>query len=232
MSDDAADSKPAAETPAPKRRRRGKIERATRKLMPRDWLEIVQMARAGVPVATIAETFKVTKVSIYAGLKKRRVIIGVYTPSATQVEESSQRQEIVKRIRETKDADYRYTEFLQRQSIKLLMDAQKEGRPLATTLDDMKTLKAAMDVVRSGTDNKWRILGLDKENEDTDKELPELPIREMTDAEIIAERDKQLLDDAELEDLEEALVDGDAGDESDEDGDEEDHEPVGGDDGP
>lgn len=237
MSDDPAEE-PSEKLPekapeeaasAPKRKRRKTVAPTTHKLMPRDWLEIVQMARSGVPVATIAETFQVAKASIYAGLKKRRVIIGVYTPSATQIEESSQRQEIIKRIRETKDADYRYTEFLQRQSIKLLMDAQREGRPLATTLDDLKSLKTAMEVVRGGTDNKWRILGLDKENEDTDKELPELPIREMTDAEIIAERDKQLLDDADLEAVEEALVeDGEDDDPEDED---EDDDIGGGDDG-
>jgi hypothetical protein len=68
-----------------------------------------------------------------------------------------------------------------------------------------------MEVVRSGTDNKWRILGLDKDNADVDKELTELPIREMSEAEIIAERDKQLLDDTTLEELE--LIQDEEGDE-------------------
>jgi hypothetical protein len=183
--------------------------KAAPKLLPRDWLEIVQMARAGVPVSTIADKFHVKRASVYAGLKKRRVVIGGLTPSSAEIEDSTERQELIKRIRETKDLDYRYTEFIQKTSVNLLMQAKKEDRPLSTTLDDQKALDIALKIIKNGTQNKWMILGLDRDNEDTDKELPELPIREMSQDEIVATRDQQLLDDAEMEDLEASLAAGD-----------------------
>jgi hypothetical protein len=209
-----------AETTEPKASRPERTRPPGRRLLPRDWLEIVQMARAGVPVATIAKTFKVGQSTVYQGLKKRRVTIGAYSMPAAEYEESQERKELLKRIRETKENDYKYTEFVQRRSVKLLMDAERDGRAPGSTMDDMRALKAAMEVIRAGTENKWRILGLDKENADADKELPELPIREMTEAEIIAERDKQLLDDASIDDLdldeEEIAEDEGEGEEDDE----------------
>lgn len=220
MSDETPESDDEDSDPKPKAKGKAK---AKKKLLPRHWLEIVNMARSGVPVATIASTFKVSIHAIYGGLKKRGVVIGAYANSSREFDEGKQRRELIERVRDTKDKDYRYTEFIQRQSIKLLMDAQKEGRSIATVGEDIKALKAAMDVIRIGTDNKWRILGLDKENEDADKELPELPIRDMTPAEIEAERDKQLMDDATLEELE-AAAQANAEDDDDEgdDGDDED----------
>lgn len=192
-----------------------------KRLLPKQWLEVVQMARSGVPVAVIADSFKVQKSTIYRGLKERHVVIGAYTTPSAQFEESKERLKLIERVRETKENDYRYTEFLQRRSIKLLMDAERDGVKASTTLEDMRALKTAMEIVRAGTDNKWRILGLDKDHEDVDRELPELPIREMSQIEIDAERDKQLMDDADLEDLEAELAAGEGGEsENDEDEDE------------
>jgi predicted DNA-binding protein YlxM (UPF0122 family) len=204
-----------AETEEKPKRPRGRP--SGRRLLARDWLEIVQMARSGVPVNNIAKSFKVAVSTVYVGLKKRRVTIGAYTTPAAEFEESQERKELLKRVRETKENDYKYTEFIQRRSIKLLMDAEKDGRAPGTAIDDLKALKAAMDVVRAGTDNKWRILGLDKDNADVDKELTELPIREMTEAEIVAERDKQLLDDTTLEGLEDLQDEMEEGEEEYED---------------
>jgi DNA invertase Pin-like site-specific DNA recombinase len=173
----------------------GRPARPMRKLFPKEWLEIVGMAKSGVPVEKIAKSFGVQPSTIYKGLKRRNITIGAYTPSAAEVHESAERRELIARIKETKDKDYRFTEFLQRQVVTLIAEQQKEKRPFAAVIDDVKALKLALDAVRSGTDNKWKILGLDKENDDADKELPELPLRELTEDEIAAIRDRQIMED-------------------------------------
>jgi hypothetical protein len=211
------------ETPSEPKAKHGK------RLLSSDWLEICEMARAGVPVAKIAFAHKVSAQIIYRGLKKRRVILGSGVATAAKVEDDKERAELIARIKKTRDADYRYTEYLVERGLRIQMQAQKDGLSPRVTYDDIKALKLTMDLVRAGTDNKWRILGLDKENEDADKELPELPIREMTEEEITSQRDRQLLDDAELEALEESLAAGGGEDDLDSiiEGEEED---IGGDD--
>lgn len=166
-----------------------------KKLFPGDWLEICSLAEDGVPVKKLAEKYDVDESVIYKGLKKRRVNIGAAQLKVEQEHANKLKLDLIARIRETKDKDYRFTEFLQTQIIKTVTDTQRAGKPLGSAIDDIKALKIAIDGVRGGTDNKWRLLGLDKENEHADDTLPELPIRELSPAEETALRDKQAAED-------------------------------------
>ena len=109
--------------------------------------------------------------------------------------------ELVKRINDTKDKDYRFTEFLAQQVIHTITTAQKptaaggKAPGIASVMDDVKTLKIAIDAIKSGTDNKFRLLGIDKENSQADAVLPELPIRTLTDNEVEAMRNQQSAED-------------------------------------
>jgi IS30 family transposase len=125
MTDEAENDAPAK----PKTKAKSSGRSTGWRLLAHEWLEIVQMARSGVPAATIAKHFNVTTSTIYVGLRKRRVAIGAYSTPSAEFEESQERKELLKRVRETKENDYKYTEFIQRRSVKLLMDAEKDGRP-------------------------------------------------------------------------------------------------------
>lgn len=185
------------------------------KLGPREWLEIISLVRQGVKVAKIAETYDVDQSVVYKGLKKRGINVAqlqqVAALEALQEVANKDRAELVKRIRETKDEDYRFTSALQKSVMRVVLDAQKPGaaRTLAAVLDDVKALKLAIDAVRNGTDNKFRLLGIDKENANADEALPELPIREMTDLEVESMRNRQAQEDGlGEEDLEIAELEG------------------------
>ncbi len=178
-----------------------------RKLYPKDWLEIITLAKEGQPVAKIAKAFKVRKSTIYRGLKKRKIRLGAYVAAAEEVVENEATRILIERIRNTKDRDYQFTEVIQRQIMKLLTEASASSTPFAQIADNLKALNIAMRTIRSGTENKWRILGLDRDNEDADRELPELPLRELTDEEIEAMRDRQILED-DLTDDELTALDG------------------------
>lgn len=160
-----------------------------------DWLQIVSMAKKGVPVGRIAKAFKVKPSSVYRGLRRRRVNIAATTAVAVEEHESAERQELLERIRQTKDRDYRHVDFLQGMVISTIAEAKRAKAPIATVHDDINVLKAAIAAVGNGTKIKWVILGLDRENKDADRELPELPIREMSDVEVEALRDRQILED-------------------------------------
>ena len=170
----------------------------TKKLYPREWLEIIHLAKTGQKVATIAKKYDVHISVIYRGLKSRGVNLTLLAAEEDMKENAAKRAELVKRIEDTKDTDYRYTDFLQKEVVKLLMVAARPTAPggsvnaaIAGTMDAVKTLKIAMDAIRGGTDNKFRLLGIDKENSQADAVLPELPIRTLTDNEVEAMRDKQ-----------------------------------------
>ena len=177
----------------------------TKKLFPKDWLEIVNLAETGVKVHKIAEIYGVHATVIYRGLQKRKVNLTAISARITAEEAEKAQSIMLDRIRETRDKDYKFTEFLQQQIVAVVVSAQKAGEALGKHLDTIKALKIALDGVRGGTDNKWRILGLDKENENADAALPELPIRALTDVETEALRSAQEVEDGGIGD-EAALV--------------------------
>jgi predicted DNA-binding protein YlxM (UPF0122 family) len=217
---------PETEDPAPASTapvRKG-VSPVSRHIYGREWIEICNMAREGVSVAKIAKSYKVAPSSIYRGLKKRGVVIGAYTKTSEELEGDKTRQELIERARKTRDEDFRYTDHIQKQAMKVQLDAAKAGRTYSTVEKDLKALKLAMEIIRLGTDNKFRLLGLDKENEHADQALPELPIRVMTQDEVEAIRDRQAMEDGvEESELEEG--------EFDEDGDviegEDEEDPIG-----
>ena len=173
------------------------------------WLELSSLAAEGWSVSRLARHFRVHTSVVYRGLKKRGITIGSASVNANAENQKRQREELVRKIRETKDNDYKYTEFLQKKVMKIIVDAEAASRPISVVMDDVKTLKVAMEVIRGGTENKWRILGLDKVAGEDGKEPEELPIREMTDMEVEALRDRQAMEDGVWDSVEGEGAEGD-----------------------
>jgi predicted DNA-binding protein YlxM (UPF0122 family) len=175
---------------------------AKRRLTGAQWVEVVAMIRANVPVDKIAKAFKVKRSTIYRGLKKRGINLAAYQAVATEVQESAERRELIEKIRTTRERDYKHIDLLQQLSMNHIAEAKRDKRPYASIADDIKTLKTAIDAIGNGTKIKWMILGLDKATESPDMELPELPIREMTQDEVLALRDRQILEDENISSVE------------------------------
>jgi IS30 family transposase len=171
-----------------------------KKLSVNQWLEIVNLAEEGTAVAKIARMFSVSISVIYSGLKKRGVVIGGAAKSASAEAASRDLEILITRVKTTKDKYYTFNNALVEMMMRRVIEANKDNK-MAGMLDELKSFKLALSSIKDGTSNAWRILGLDKDNSDADKELPELPIRELTENEVQAIRDRQSLDD-DLEGLE------------------------------
>lgn len=166
-----------------------------KKLSETEWLQIANLVEQGEPVNKVAKLYDVHPSVVYRTLKKKGVRFGNNAKEAAEEVARQEREKLVQKIKETKEQDYKYTSALQQMVMTTIVEARKGLKTPAAVFDDIKALKTAIDAITKGTDNKWRILGLDAENANADEELPELPIREMTDAEVQAIRDKQEMDD-------------------------------------
>ena len=182
--------------------------RSTRdRLNTKDWLEIVSLARDGIAVRKIAKEYKVKPSSIYRGLKRRGVVIGSGLTSAATEVDAKLREQRIGQIREAKEQNLAFTKAIKLRTIKLVNDADKSAAAAGTTgagtyaaiAEDLQALAQAMKIIRGATDNEWKVLGLDRADADTELELPELPIRELTDVEVEHIRDKQILEDDEFD---------------------------------
>jgi predicted DNA-binding protein YlxM (UPF0122 family) len=193
------------ETPTPS----GLPDGRTKKLRPRDWLEICNLASSGVKVPEIAATYGMDTSVIYKGLKKRHVNVSAIAAEMAMRDNERQRNEMIAKIREAKDRSLQYNDYLEKRIMSELVNAQKAGLATSTTLDGIKALKLAMDAIAKGRENKWAILGLDKENDQADAALPDLPIRVLTEEETNAMRERQDIEDGVLsdEDLDAAMAD-------------------------
>lgn len=201
MSDTTPETADDTPEPTPRPRVRKGVNPKTRHIYGREWIEICNMVKEGVPVHKIAKSYGVAPSSIYRGIKKRNVQVGVYAKSSDEIEGDKTRKELVERIRKTKDDDFKFTTLFQQEIVKIKLKADRDGKSLGHFEKDIKACKLAIDAIKAGTDNKWRILGLDQDNQDADKQLPELPIRQMTDAEVTAIRDRQMIEDADLTEI-------------------------------
>lgn len=89
-------------------------------------------------------------------------------------------------------------------------EAHDNGERIGDRYDNIKTIKAMMDILEKGQKICWTSLGLDRE-ENQGEDIPSLHIVEMTDDDVAAERERQIaeeeafngkgIEDALLEDL-------------------------------
>jgi hypothetical protein len=168
-----------------------------KKIFPNEWLTIVALAEQGKPVKKIAEQFFVDQSVIYRGLAKRRVNLSVAAHRAQAEEAEINKQDLIKKIKDSKELGYAAVKYIKVELFKIVANenkaAQLENRPpnFGVHLNSVKTLKIALDGLKTGTDDLWRLLGLDKENKDADAILPDLPISVMTDGEVDQMRAEQ-----------------------------------------
>jgi DNA-binding transcriptional ArsR family regulator len=105
---------------------------------------------------------------------------------------------IAARIKETKEQHYTMSANLSKLAYAEILQAKKDGHPVAVALNNLKALDKAMDVLAKGRAERYAILGLDRPDAVNPDELPELVISELT-AEQIEELRKR--DEADLDEV-------------------------------
>jgi len=118
------------------------------------------------------------------------------------------------RIRETKEEHYKMAMGLAKLTWKEILNAKIEARPISTAINNLKALDAAMNVLAKARNERYAVLGLDRDDSADPDSLTELIITELTADQIEEIRNRQEEDGLDMSDLKLPDLDG-ADDEDD-----------------
>ncbi|MFT4064284.1 hypothetical protein [Paraburkholderia sp.] len=119
------------------------------------------------------------------------------------------------RIKETKEEHYKMASGLAKLTWNEILKAKADGLPFGSVLNNLKSLDSAMTVLKKAREERWAVLGLDKDTGLDEDGLPELVISELTADQIEALRNRDEEDmgeseidtvNAELDDLDDEVV--------------------------
>jgi DNA invertase Pin-like site-specific DNA recombinase len=105
---------------------------------------------------------------------------------------------IAARIKETKEQHYSWSTNLAKLAWNEILTAKSNGHPVATVMNNLKSLGAAANVIKAMREERWAVLGLDRPDAVDPADLPELLIAELTAEQIQELRDR---DHSEIDDI-------------------------------
>jgi hypothetical protein len=158
----------------------------------------------GKSVSTFERHFR--KRGIKKGAKREAVKKRVEEELAR--EDVNDAQVLAARIRETKEEHYKMAAALGRLTWNEILQAKRDGRPVATALPNLKALDGAMTILKKAREEKWAVLGLDRTDSVDPDLIPELIISELTAEQVkqLRDRDHTEVDDAETVQTTEGVV--------------------------
>lgn len=105
---------------------------------------------------------------------------------------------LAKRIKDTKEDHYRYVTGVSLLAWNVIVKAQRESRVPGTFAADMKALEMAMRVFKMSREEKYALLGINAEDDNDDKPLPDLVVQELSSDDIQRLHEQSLMADDEL----------------------------------
>lgn len=105
---------------------------------------------------------------------------------------------LAKRIKDTKEDHYKYVTGVSKLAWNVIVTAQQEKRSPATYASEMKSLEMAMRVFKLSREEKYALLGINPDDENEDKPLPDLVVQELTAQDIHDLHQRSLMADDEL----------------------------------
>jgi hypothetical protein len=167
------------------------------RLTPADWATIEEMWASGtVTLEQLAEQFLVNPTFLSRELSKRGVKKGIKSRELAAAATEKVRETLVdvhaqkmKRVAETKDEHYQFAQTLAKLTFQIIANKVKNKQSIHGARDDIRTIKDAMTAISIARDERFRVLGLDRD-ENTGDEIPALIVTEMTAAEIEAIRNR------------------------------------------
>lgn len=163
------------------------------RLTPAEWATIEEMWASGaVTLESISEQFLVNPTFLSRELSKRGIKKGVKSKELAAAATEKVRETLVdvhaqkiKRVAETKDEHYQFAQTLAKLTFQIIANKVKNKQAISGARDDIRAIKDAMMAIAIARDERFRVLGLDKD-ENTGDEIPALIVTEMTAAEIEA----------------------------------------------
>lgn len=137
-------------------------------------------AKYGIRGDTLSKKFKKAGVEKGAKADEHAQEVADRVAEETADQAAAELIEHQKRVRDTRDTYYKLHDFLTKLQVKKIQDATRNGVPLDSIGAELKALKIASETLEINRRAKWEILGLDKEQIDSD-DLPELVVEEISD---------------------------------------------------
>lgn len=180
--------KKVAAKPEAKPAAKAKTPRLNRK----QWAEAEAIWASGdMTKETLAEKFGISPRSIQRHMSEFKVVRGSKAAEIRKdVEAELARAHVedtailVARIRETKEEHYKMVSGLAKLTWAEILAAKQDGKPVAVAQANLKALETAIGNIKKVREEKWAILGLDREDATEDEGVPELMVSELTAAEI------------------------------------------------
>lgn len=159
----------------------GRVDRA--RLTDAEWERVKALWESGtVKLRELAEEFGVRIDSLQKRLKAEGVVKGARAyeqGEAVREKVKSDAERQVERIGHTKEQHYQYTEALAKLTMQTVLDARSGHKSFGSVDADLAALGKAMKVIALARQERYALLGLDKEDANPD-ELPELLVSELT----------------------------------------------------
>lgn len=173
-------------------------QNVNRRLNPAQKRKIKKLWESGeFTLEQIGEEVGVTKVTVHRYVSKNNIVKGSAAEDyQRQVEEEmeararQEAEELHKKVVETKSYLYRMQKAIDDQMAHEIVSAIKEKRSISSAIPAIKAAKIASDALKSSRENRWAILGLDKE-QDLGDDLPTLAIEELSEEEMEEIRNAQ-----------------------------------------
>ncbi|WKZ86332.1 hypothetical protein N5B55_05100 [Ralstonia pickettii] len=94
------------------------------------------------------------------------------------------------RIKETKEEHYKMATALAKLTWNEILQAKNDARPFSTAMNNLKALDNAMTVLKKAREERYAVLGLDRDDAVDENGLPELVISELTAEQVEALRSR------------------------------------------
>lgn len=170
---------PPAAAPEPK-----KIE----KLSAKEWAKIEALWEEGdTTYADLVKKYGKSVSTFERHFKKRGTVKGAARDARKKKAEEQLASKAIDdgtvlaaRIKETKEEHYKISAALTRLTWNEILSAKNEARAFSTALNNLKALDAAASVLKKTREERFAVLGLDRNDTVNPDEIPELVISELT----------------------------------------------------
>lgn len=176
-----------------------------RSLTPKEWAEAEALWESGeVTIQDLVDRFGRSKAAFSRHFQKHGIEKGAakeaHKKAVAQAVTSAAVDEsviVAARIKETKEEHYKMAAGLSKLVWSELLQAKSAGKEFALVQGNLKSLDIAASALKKLREERWAILGMDKEGFVDEDYLPELVINELTAEQIeeLRNRDDSGLDD-------------------------------------
>lgn len=168
-------------------------KRPWRRLTHAEWVEAEVLWRSGqVTLTTLAEKYNCHPDTLKKQFAKKQIKKGTDARAAQALLEEElakktleEAQIALERAKETKEQHYKMSTGLAQLAWAEILNARNENRPFAAVTKNIEAIQRAMEVIKKAREERFAVLGLDKDNGEDELTLPDLVVSELTDDQVV-----------------------------------------------